>query len=230
MKRFLRIGATVIGLALVVGIFSVTETRSQVLNEILTRMDKHNKSLSSLKSGLKMVKVNKQLNEADTYQGTLTMLPKKENRPMYARIDWAKPRVENLAVIGESFEFYNSGSNTRTTGKTSSAGKGNPGGALGFLTMSKAQLKDNYNIDYMGQESIAGSVDAWHLRLTPKSPNGSKFSDIWVDSNGMPLQATVTENNNDTTTIVLSGLKKNEKVDASVFKLKVPKGAKTVKG
>lgn len=230
MNRFFRVIVAAISLGVIFGVFTASEANAQgILNEILTRMDKHNKLLVSLKSDLKMEKKNKQLGENDVNEGTLTMLPKTAKRPMYARIDWAKPFPESLAVIGDSYQLYSPRRETITVGKTTGSSKV-PGGALAFLTMSKAQLKENYTIDYVGQEGITGAVQTWHLKLTPKKPNGSESSDIWVDSDGMPLQATVTENNNYTTTILLTRLEKNRKVEPSIFKIDPPKGTKKIKG
>ena len=96
--------------------------------------------------------------------------------------------------------------------------------------MSKTELKANYSIRYVGQESISGAVQTWHLELTPKKAKGYKIAEIWVDGDGMARQMKITENNNDTTTVVLSKLEKNETINADVFTIKYPKGTKIVKG
>jgi outer membrane lipoprotein-sorting protein len=51
-----------------------------------------------------------------------------------------------------------------------------------------------------------------------------------VDANGMPVQAKVVEKNNDTTTILLSDVKRNATVKASVFKIEPPKDVKIIQG
>jgi outer membrane lipoprotein-sorting protein len=218
-----------ISLGMIFGVFAASDTSAQgILRDILGRMDKHNQSLTSLKSDLKMEKKNVQLGENDISEGTLMMLPKTPKRPMYARIDWAKPSPESLALIGDSYQLYSPRRETITVGKTGSS-KG-AGSALAFLTMSKEQLQANYTIEYLGTEGITGAVQTWHLRLTPKKANGYKSSELWVDKDGMPLQARITASNNDTTTVILTRLKKNEKVDGSLFKINPPKGTKVVKG
>lgn len=233
MNRFMKFGLLAIGLALVLNIFAVTETRAQgVLNDILNRMDNNYKSLSSLNSNLKMVKFNPQLGTSDTSEGTVIFLPKTGKQVMYARIDWAKPMVENIAIIGDSYKLYRPKLGQAIVGKVSSVQKGNkvPGGVLGFLSMSKVQMKQNYVVSYLGQEQVSGGTSTWHIELTPKNPTSYKKADLWVDKDGMPIQSTVTENNGETTTIHISGVRKNETIKATAFVLNIPKNVKIVQG
>ncbi|HEV7453771.1 MAG TPA: outer-membrane lipoprotein carrier protein LolA [Candidatus Saccharimonadales bacterium] len=229
----MKFGLSAVCLVLVLNVFAVTETKAQlVLNDILNRMDNNYKSLSSLNSNLKMVKHNPQLGVSDTYEGTVKFLPKTDKQLMYARIDWAKPMVENIAIIGDTYKLYRPKLGQAIAGKVSSVQKGNkvPGGTLAFLSMSKKQMKENYVVSYIGQEQVAGGTLTWHLQLTPKTPAGYKMADLWVDKDGMPIQSTVTENNGETTTIHLSGFTKNATISAKVFKLDIPKNVKIVQG
>ena len=70
------------------------------------------------------------------------------------------------------------------------------------MSMSKAQLQSNYTVNYLGQES-AGGTSTWHLELVPKTKTSYKTAELWVDSNGMPIQAKIIEQNNDSTTVFL---------------------------
>ena len=233
MKRFMKFGLSAMCLALILNVFAVTETKAQgVLNDILNRMDNNYKSLSSLNSNLKMVKFNPQLGVSDTFEGKVIFLPKTSSRVMYARIDWAKPMEENIAIIGDTYKLYRPKLGQAIAGKVSSAQKGNkvPGGTLAFLSMSKAQMKDNYVVSYLGQEQVSGGTNTWHLQLTPKNPTSYKKADLWVDKDGMPIQSTVTENNGETTTIHLSGFQKNVTIKGSAFVLNIPKNVKIVQG
>jgi outer membrane lipoprotein-sorting protein len=98
------------------------------------------------------------------------------------------------------------------------------------MTMSRAQLKANYDVTYLGEETAAGSVKTWHLKLMPKSATSYKEADLWVDSNGMPVQAKILEKNNDTTTIQLTRIEKNATIPGDVFSIKPPKGTKIIPG
>jgi outer membrane lipoprotein-sorting protein len=229
----MKFGRIAVCLALVLGVFAVTETKAQgVLNDILNRMDNNYKSLSSLNSNLKMVKFNPQLGVSDTSEGTVMFLPKTSSRVMYARIDWAKPMVENISIIGDTYKLYRPKLGQAIAGKVSSVQKGNkvPGGTLAFLSMSKTQMKENYLVSYLGQEQVSGGTNTWHLQLTPKKPTSYKMADLWVDKDGMPIQSTVTENNGETTTIHLSGFQKNVTIKGADFVLNIPKNVKIVQG
>ena len=231
MNRFLRIGVMAAGLVLVFNVLSVTETHAQaILNTVLKRMDTHYKALSSLKSDLKMVKLNAQINESDTNEGTLMLLPKTAKRSMYARIDWAKPVVENIAVIGDSYTLYRPRLNQVYKGKTTKTTNKVPGGALAFLSMSKAQLLENYDVKYVAQEKISGGIEAWHLQLTPLKATSYKMAEVWVDGDGMPQMAKVSENNGDNTTIQLSNISKNVTINGSDFVINYPKSIKPIQG
>jgi len=50
-----------------------------------------------------------------------------------------------------------------------------------------------------------------------------KSADLWVDPDGMPVQVRLVAPNNDTTTILLSNLHKNETIQTSIFDIKYDK-------
>jgi outer membrane lipoprotein-sorting protein len=230
MNKFLRLGLPALALMFVFNILAVTETKAQ-LNDILKTMDAHNKALTSLKANVTMEKFNAQLDETDTFTGSTMYLPKNAKREMYARIDWEKPVVENIAIIGKKYTLYRPRLNQVIEGTTEkSKNNAAAGGALAFMSMSKNELKANYNVRYLGQESVSGSVSTWHLELTPKTKTTYKIAELWVDGNGMPVQAKVIENNNDSTTVFLSKLQKNVDIPGNVFAINVPKSAKVIKG
>ena len=214
-------------LFLTAGLVSQARAQRGVLGEILHRMDEHNKSLVSLKADVKMDKVNSQLGETDTTSGTTSYLPKKTKGVMAVRIDWTKPVEEHIVILGETYKLYRPRLNQVITGKVDNVQKDKkvPGNALAFMSMSEAQLKANYEVNYIGQES-----DLWHLELIPKTKTSYKSAELWVDANGMPLQAKIIEQNNDTTTVRLSNLQKNVTISASDFQLVLPKGVKQIQG
>lgn len=221
MRRVLRYGRLALGLGFFISAVSVPQARAQnVLGEILKRMDIYNKTLQSLKADVEMVKYNPQLNVSDTTIGTTSYLPKTTKRVMFVRIDWTKPVEEQVSVIGDSYELYRPRLNQVIVGKTGNAkNNASVGGALGFMGMSKEKLKANYDVVYIGEEQIKGGVKTWHLQLTPKVAAGYKLAELWVDGDGIPRQAKITEQNNDTTTVLLSNVRRNETIQGSMFKL-----------
>jgi outer membrane lipoprotein-sorting protein len=219
-------------IALLFGSVAVTESRAQgVLNEILKRMDAQNKSLTSLRADVTMAKVDANLgDDADIMKGNAVYLPRK-GKDALVRIDWVKPD-ETLAVVDKTYVIYRPRLQQAYTGSTDSAQKGNQkaSGAMAFMNMSRAQLKANYSVAYLGEATVAGGVKTWHLELTPKTKMSYKSAEVWIDSDGFPVQSKVIENNNDSTTVLLSNLKKNVTIDAAAFKIKLPSGTKIVKG
>jgi outer membrane lipoprotein-sorting protein len=97
------------------------------------------------------------------------------------------------------------------------------------MSMSKAQLKQNYSMKYLGEATLTNGTKTWHLELTPNARTSYKSAEVWVDGNGMPVKSKVTEHNNDSTTVLLSNLQKNVKIDTSAFKVDLPKGTKIIK-
>lgn len=97
------------------------------------------------------------------------------------------------------------------------------------MNMSKAELEANYDVKFLGVEQISGGMQTWHIQLTPKKTSSYKNADLWVDADGMPRQARITENNNDTTTVLLSNIQKNVTIQASIFKLNYPSNVKKIK-
>lgn len=230
MKNYFRLGLAAFALMFLFSAFAVTETRAQgVLNEILKRMDEHHKALTSLRSNVTMVKTDAVLQESDTYEGTAIYLPVK-GRDAYVRIDWAKPAQESLSVVNGQYVIYRPRLGQAITGNAKDAkGGGKASGALAFMSMSKEQLKANYTVKYLGQENV-GSAPTWHLELTPKTAQKYKVAELWVDGNGMPIQAKVVEANNDSTTVRLANMEKNVTINAKDIPVVLPKGTKIVKG
>lgn len=235
MSRILRYGFLVIGLAFLFSSVSPAEAKAQnVLGDILRRMDINNKTLQSLRAEVTMVKFNPQLNVSDILAGTTSYLPKTAKRGMYVRIDWrtenGRPMEESISVIGDDYELYRKRVNQVITGKVGkSRNNASVGGALGFMSMSKEQLKQNYTVQFIANEQIKGETLTAHLLLTPKSPTTYKTADLWVDVNGLPVQAKITEQNNDSTTVLLENVRKNETLNAGIFKLQYPGTAKKIK-
>jgi len=232
MKSFLRFGLTAIAVTLFFNAFTVTETNAQVvIQNILNRMDTHNKALTSLQTSVRRDIYNSQVRENDRSEGLAKYLPQKGKNAL-VRIDWLKPVEESLAVVNKQFILYRPRLKQAIIGSIDSAASNGKGAnnALAFINMSKAQLKANYSIKYIAQENVEGGIPTWHLELTPKKAQNYKTADLWVDGDGMPIQARVTENNNDSTTIFLSNIEKNKTLNASVFQINPPKGTKIVKG
>ncbi len=233
MKTFLRFGFLAIALTFFFNAFAVTEIRAQnIIPEILKRMENNRSLLKTLRADVTMDKYNPQLDARDVTQGTLIYLPGKNERDMYIRIDWTKPVQEQLAVIKGEYTLYRPRLGQAIIGKVDSAkNSAGAGNALAFMSMSKEQLKTNYTYIYLGDEVVKSGAKTVHLELTPKKANKYKKAELWVDYDGMPVQAKVVETNNDATTVLLSNLQKNATINAKVFVIDYPKkSTKIIRG
>lgn len=201
------------------------------LARILKRMDDNNKALKSLKSSIKMSKHNAQLDEYDLYEGTVQYLPAPVKEKIRVRIDWDKPVVEHLAVGGGQYILFRPRLKQAIVGKVNDAkGNAGAGGALAFMSMNREQLKANYEVKWIGEETVNGSTKTAHIQLIPKNATSYKMADLWVDADGMPVQAKVVERNNDSTTILLYNVQRNATVRGDVFAIKPPKDTKIIQG
>ena len=232
MKRSFTFLLPAIAFIFVFTVLSTEASAQGVLRTILNRMDANNKALVSLKSNIKMSKLNAQLGENDLTEGSLNYLPGRTEKQIYVRIDWTKPVVEHLAIANGKYVLYRPRTKQAIKGTVDKAkGNSKSGGALAFMTMSKDQLAANYDVKYAGEETVSSGAKTWHLVLTPKTATSYKSADLWVAPDGMPVQAKIVEKNNDTTTILLFDIDRNATVKASVFDLSpMLKGVKIVEG
>jgi outer membrane lipoprotein-sorting protein len=232
MNKALTAGFMSIALSVfVAAVIPPTAHGQGIFQEIMRRMDKNNKSLETLRADVRMEKLNSQLGEADVTTGTTSYLPRTAKRQMFVRIDWTRPIEEHLVIIGDRYDLYRPRLKQRYQGSTSDVKNGNrvPGNALAFISMSRSQLQANYYVGLLPDEMVAGAK-TWHLELTPKTKTSYKSAELWIDTNGMPIQAKIIEMNNDTTTVLLTNLQKNVKIIETDFKLDVPAGVKVLKG
>ena len=230
MNRFKRIGISLAAALIFFGSLSVTGANAQgILQEIMQRMDNQQKSLSSLRAKVTMVKDNAQLGVADTTIGTVIYLPQK-GRDALVKIDWTKPD-ESLAVVNKQYVIYRPRLKQAYTGSVNSAkGSAKANGALAFMNMSRAQLRANYTVKYLGEATVSNGVSTWHLELTPKTQASYRSAEIWVDKDGFPVQSKIIEKNGDATTILLSDLEKNITLNGNMFKIDLPRDTKIIKG
>ncbi|MEJ7624695.1 MAG: outer membrane lipoprotein-sorting protein [Pyrinomonadaceae bacterium] len=217
--------------AAIVASAAVVEANAQ-LSEVLRRLEIHNQALGSVQANVTMSKFNPQLSTTDVYVGSTSYLTKKSAGKMYMRLDWSKPTVEHISVIGDDYELYKPSISRVYRGKTNKAkNSSSAGNALAFMNMSRDELRKNYTVTLINEESLKDGTPTAHLLLTPKAATSYKTSELWVDKDGMPRQAKITEANDDTTTVFLEVTAKNTKINTDIFKLKYDsKKVQIVKG
>lgn len=232
MKGYLRFIVTAMALTLVLGGISAAESNAQPgkLGEILRRMDAHNKALTTLRADVTMGKQNAQLGDEPEITAGTAIYAKRPAKDALVRIDWKKPLEESLSVVDGRYIIYRTKLGVAYTGSAKERSKDTKGNsALAFMNMSKADLSANYTAVYLGEATLSDSTRTVHLQLTPKTKTSYKSAELWVDVDGMPRQSKIVENNNDTTTVLLTKLQKNPSLKSSDFQIAYPKGTNVVK-
>jgi len=64
----------------------------------------------------------------------------------------------------------------------------------------------------------------------PKTVASYKYIEVWVDDSGMPVQTKMVEKNDDSTTVRLSNVAKNQNIDKKEFSIDLPSSVKKIKG
>lgn len=224
-----------ISLLLFVFAFSAVPAFSQaVIREILNRMTVHQKALKSLQAEITITKFSAQSGEKQIKEGTVKFMPQANG--FWLRIDSTKPVPEVFSMVGNQYLFYQPNQNIFYLPEVKVAHAGamtdlQKNMFMIFTDLSRAKLKADYpSMTYIGVEKLNDTTATWHLKLTPKIAEKHKTLEVWVNSDGMPIQAKVTENNEDWTMVFLTKLQKNtSSIKPTDFKIDLPNGTKIIK-
>ena len=231
MKRFISSG---LALAFILSVVVIIPTTSNgqgagLVSSVLNRMEKNRQSLKSLRAGISMVKYNSQLGVEDKYNGVVIYLPG-EGRQASVRIDWNSPRRESIAVANNKYTIFRPALKVAYTGDSRKMKGEKVGSLMDMMNMSRGQLEARFHpVKDVREETLWGGVGTIHLTLVPKGNAGYKYAEVWIDSAGMPVQTKIVEKNDDSTTMRLTGLERNQKINASDFDIKLDSSVKVVK-
>ena len=198
-------------------------------SSIINKMEKNRQSLRSVSADISMEKYNAQLRDSDKYYGTIEYIPV-AGRSAFVRLEWNKPSHEILAIANGAYVLYRPRLNQALVGTTGSV-KGKDNDVLALLNMSASQLRSRFG-DFQDtrEETLWGGVTATHLKAVPRAAASYKYIEVWVDDSGMPVQTKMVEKNDDSTTVRLSNIAKNQNIDKSAFELKLDSSVKKIKG
>lgn len=234
MKRLISSGLMLAFILSTLVIVTPTTTKGQgagLVSSVLSRLEKNRQSLKSLRAGVSMVKYNSQLGVEDKYNGVVIYLPG-PGRQASVRIDWSSPRREVMAVDNNKYTIFRPLLRIAYTGDARKMGgkDGKASGLLDMMNMSRQQLEARFQpVKDVREETLWGGVSTIHLTLVPKGNAGYKYAEVWIDAAGMPVQTKIVEKNDDSTTMRLTGLEKNQKIDKSEFDIKLDSSVKIVK-
>ena len=233
MKRSISLGLALAFILSVVVINPAT-TNGQgagLVSSVLNRMEKNRQSLKTLRANISVVKYNSQLGAEDKYNGVVLYMPG-AGRQASVRIDWTSPRHEVLAVSNNKYTIFRPALNVAYTGDSRKIGgkDGSASGLLAMMNMSRQQLEARFQpVKDVREETLWGGVSTIHLTLVPKGGAGYKYAEVWIDAGGMPVQTKIVEKNDDSTTMRLTGMEKNQKINPSDFDIKLDGNVKIVK-
>lgn len=226
----------VIGLLLTTLSVSYTATANGqsagLVSSILSRMEKNRGSLKTLRANISMVKYNAQLRDEDKYQGVVLYIPGAAgSSSAFVRLEWTQPQHEILAVANGLYSLYRPRLGTVLEGKTGSIKSQKDGDVLALMNMSATQLRTKFG-DFQDtrEETLWGGVWTQHFKVVPKTAASYKYIELWVDREGMPVQTKMVEKNDDSTTVRLMNVEKNQNIPLDQFKLKLDGNVKHVKG
>jgi outer membrane lipoprotein-sorting protein len=232
MKRLISSGLMLAFILSTLVIVTPTTTNGQgagLVSSVLNRLEKNRQSLKSLRAGISVSKVNSQLGYEDKYQGVVIYLPG-AGRQASVRIDWSSPRKEVLAVKDNKYTIYRPNQRIAYTGTVNSMKDKSAGGLMEMMNMSRGQLEARFQpVKDVREETLWGGVSTIHLTLVPKGNAGYKYAEVWIDSGGMPVQTKIVEKNDDSTTMRLTGLEKNQSINKGDFDIKLDSNVKIVK-
>ena len=203
-----------------------------MVSAILSRLEKNRQSLKTLRANISMTKYNSQLRDSDTYQGLILYIPGPGgSRSSFVRLEWTSPQHETLAVAKGNYMFYRPRLNTVIVGTTRSVAGGKNNDVLELMSMSATQFRTKFGeFQDVRDETLWGGVWTQHFRVVPKGAASYKYIEVWVDKEGLPVQTKMVEKNDDSTTVRLTNVEKNQTIPLDQFTLKLDSSVKKVKG
>jgi len=231
MKRFSPLGLTAIFILSAFIAVSPITARAQsagLVSSVLSRLEKNRANLKSLRAGLSMEKYNSQLRTNDRSNGIVAYMPG-AGRNASVKIEWTSPQHEIIAVQNGKYVLFRPRLKTAYTG-SSNKGPRPANGILDMMYMSRQQLEAKFQpLQDVREETLWGGVSTIHLTLVPKGNASYKYAEVWIDSGGMPVQSKIVEKNDDATTMRLSDLQKNIKINSDEFEIKLTSDVKVIK-
>jgi len=232
MKRFITpiLALALSVVALVVVPVPRTDAQAGLVSSLYTRMQRNQQTLKSLSADISMVKYNSQIRDSDEFYGTVKYIPV-GGKSAFVRLEWTKPQHEILAVANGAYILYRPRLNMAYVGTTNSIKNGKDSDVLALLNMSTTQLRARFgDLQDLRDETLWGGVATTHFKAVPKNAASYNYIEVWVDSSGMPVQTKMVEKNNDSTTVRLTNVAKNQTIDKGIFELKLDSSVKKVKG
>jgi outer membrane lipoprotein-sorting protein len=195
------------------------------LDEILANMQKAAGNITSIQAKLDYLKRDLQIGGIEKYSGEIFFKHAAKGNDK-VKIVYSIPDGQTIWVVGETITLYQAKiKQAIITTRSAAAAKGDEFAFIATPYSSVPDLKRQYDIVYAGDDQSMAK-----LELTPKAKSSIRKLTLWVDqSTWLPIKYTVVESGGNPTTFTLSGVKKNQGVSDSTFKVDLPKDTKIVR-
>ncbi len=214
------------------GAASVRAQTAGLASSLFSRMERSRQSLKTLRANITMEKYNAQLRDKDYYSGVVLYIPGAAGSgSAFVRLEWNKPQHEILAVANGNYTLFRPRLSMAWVGKTGSIKSQKDSDVLALMNMSATQLRTRFGeFQDEREETLWGGVHTTHFKATPKTAASYSYIEVWVDDSGMPVQTKMVEKNDDSTTVRLTNVEKNQTIPTDQFTLKLDSNVKKVKG
>jgi len=196
--------------------------------DVLTKLDQSAEKFRSMTANLTRLTYTRVIDDKSIEEGTMS-LKKVGSRELQVLIDFTKPDPRTVAFHGRKAEIfypklktvqeYDLGKRTDLLDQFL---------LVGFGTTGK-ELKANYAVKYVGDETIAGQP-SHKLELTPNAADRRlklQRMELWISAEGAyPVQQKFIQPSGDYYLFTYRDVKINPQLGDESFKLKLPKGVK----
>lgn len=193
-----------------------------MIASILNKMESNRQSLKTLRASISMDKYDATLGRWDGKRSGNFMYIPAVGRSANVRIDWTSAPQETLSLVDGKYTLFRPSLGMAWVG--TNAPQGTPGSVFKLLNLTGSQARANYSMDLLPDGGATS-----HLKITPKAGGDFKFAEIWVDGNGMIVQAKITSRSNDAQFVQLTNVQKNASVSVDQLKVALPGSTKIVK-
>ncbi len=202
------------------------------VSALFSKMEKNQRSLKSLRANIGMVRYNAQLRDEDKYQGFVLYIPGAAgSASAFVKLEWTQPQHEILSVMNGNYSLYRPRIKQVIEGRTGGIKSARDGDVLALMNMSATQLRTRFGeLQDLRDETLWGGVHTTHFKAISKAAASYKYIEVWVDDSGMPVQTKMVEKNDDSTTMRLTNVEKNQTIPLDQFKQRLDADVKHVKG
>ncbi|HYV05890.1 MAG TPA: outer-membrane lipoprotein carrier protein LolA [Blastocatellia bacterium] len=213
------------GLLLAAGASTSNGRPNGNLDEILANMQNAAAKITSIQATLEQVKRDNNIGGLEKYNGEIFFKHVAKGNDK-VKIAYSRPEGQTIWIVGDLITLYQAKiKQAIITSRSAAAAKGDEFAFVATPYTSVPDLKRQYNIVHPGDDQGMAK-----LELTPKAKSSIQKLTLWVDrTTWLPVKYSVVETGGNATNFVLTGVKRNQGIPDSVFKVDLPKDTKIIR-